>query len=85
MVRKSTGASYPAVSDRIILESKIPLPPIAEQKRIAAILDKAEEIRSQRRQALEQLDAIEQSIFLEMFGDPLTNRNRLRGNEAMRI
>jgi type I restriction enzyme, S subunit len=71
MVRKSTGASYPAVSDRIVLESKIPLPPIAEQKRIAAILDKAEEIRSQRRQALEQLDAIGQSIFLEMFGDPV--------------
>jgi type I restriction enzyme, S subunit len=45
-------------------------PPIAEQKRIAAILDKAEEIRSQRRQALEQLDALTQSIFLEMFGDP---------------
>lgn len=73
MVRKSTGASYPAVSDRIILESKIPLPPIAEQKRIAAILDKAEAIRSQRRQALEQLDVIAQSIFLEMFGDPATN------------
>jgi type I restriction enzyme, S subunit len=73
MVRKSTGASYPAVSDRIILESKIPLPPIAEQKRIAAILDKAEEVRSQRRQALEQLDAIGQSIFLEMFGDPVAN------------
>jgi type I restriction enzyme, S subunit len=73
MVRKATGASYPAVSDRIVLESKIPLPPIAEQKRIAAILDKAEEIRSQRRQALEQLDAIAQSIFLEMFGDPVTN------------
>jgi type I restriction enzyme, S subunit len=52
---------------------KIPLPPITEQKRIAAILDKAEEIRSQRRQALEQLDAIRQSIFLEMFGDPLRN------------
>jgi type I restriction enzyme, S subunit len=73
MVRKATGASYPAVSDRIVLESKIPLPPIAEQKRIAAILDKAEEIRSQRRQSLEQLDAIGQSIFLEMFGDPVRN------------
>jgi len=68
MVRKSTGASYPAVSDRIILESKIPLPPIAQQKRIAAILDRAEELRSLRRQALGALDAIVQSIFIEMFG-----------------
>ncbi|BAU15979.1 restriction modification system DNA specificity subunit (plasmid) [Leptolyngbya sp. NIES-3755] len=52
---------------------KILLPPIAEQKRIAAILDKAEELRSLRRKALGELDAIAQSIFLEMFGDPSTN------------
>jgi type I restriction enzyme, S subunit len=58
---------------KYLKRTKIPLPPIAEQKRIAAILDKAEEIRSQRRQALEQLDAIAQSIFLEMFGDQATN------------
>jgi len=73
MIRKATGASYPAVSDRIVLESKIPIPPIAEQKRIAAILDKAEELRSLRRKALAELDAIVQSIFLEMFGDPVRN------------
>ena len=73
MVRKATGASYPAVSDRIVLESKIPLPLIAEQKRIAAILDKAEELRGLRRKALGELDAISQSIFLEMFGNPVTN------------
>ena len=40
MMRKATGASYPAVSDRIIFESKLPLPPLPEQRRIAAILDK---------------------------------------------
>jgi type I restriction enzyme, S subunit len=73
MVRKATGASYPAVSDRIILESKIPLPPIATQKKIAAILDQAEALRSLRRQSIEQLDALARSVFLEMFGDPVTN------------
>jgi type I restriction enzyme S subunit len=73
MVRKATGASYPAVSDRIVFESRIPLPPIAEQRRIAAILDKAEELRELRRQALRELDAIAQSIFIEMFGDPVSN------------
>jgi len=52
---------------------KVPLPPIAQQKRIAAILDRAEELRGLRRQALGALDAIAQSIFLEMFGDPVTN------------
>ena len=39
MMSKATGANYPAVSDRTIKSSKIPLPPLKEQKRIAAILD----------------------------------------------
>lgn len=70
MVKKATGASYPAVSDRIILDSQIPLPPLPEQRRIAEILDKAEALRAKRRAALVKLDGLAQSIFLEMFGDP---------------
>lgn len=73
MVQKATGASYPAVSDRIIKDSTIPLPPINEQKRIAAILDKADALRAKRRQAIALLDSLTQSIFLEMFGDPVSN------------
>ena len=73
MVRRATGASYPAVSDRIVFESKIPLPPLPEQQRIAEILDKAHALRAKRREALAQLDTLTQSIFLDMFGDPATN------------
>jgi type I restriction enzyme S subunit len=73
MVKKATGASYPAVSDRIIFESTIPLPPLAEQKRIAGILDAADALRAKRRAALAQLDALAQSLFLDLFGDPVTN------------
>ena len=73
MVRRATGASYPAVSDRIVCDSKIPLPPLDEQKRIAKILDKADALRAKRRAALAQLDTLTQSIFLDMFGDPVTN------------
>jgi len=73
MVSKATGASYPAVSDRIIFESSIPLPPLEEQRRIAAILDQAETLRTQRRQALAHLDSLTQSLFLDMFGDPVAN------------
>lgn len=47
---------------------KIPLPPLGEQRRIAAILDKADELRSKRRQAIAHLDALTQSIFHSMFG-----------------
>ncbi len=73
MVRKATGASYPAVSDRIVYESQMPLSPMLEQRRIAAILDKADELRAKRRAALAKLDTLTQSIFLDMFGDPATN------------
>lgn len=76
MVRMATGASYPAVSDRIVLNSKLPLPPLPEQRRIAEILDKADALRAKRRAALAQLDALTQSIFLDMFGDPVTNPKR---------
>lgn len=49
------------------------LPPIAEQRRIAAMLDKADTLRAQRRQALAELDNLAQAMFVEMFGDTVTN------------
>lgn len=73
MIRKATGASYPAVSDWIVKDSLIPLPPLPEQRRIAAILDKADALRAKRRLAIAKLDQLLQSVFLEMFGDPVTN------------
>lgn len=67
MVRKATGASYPAVSDRIVKASAIPISPLDEQRRIAEILDRADAIRAKRRQVLAHLDALVQSIFHDMF------------------
>lgn len=52
---------------------KIPLPPLAEQKRIAAILDKADGIRRKKQEILRLTDELLKSTFLEMFGDPVTN------------
>lgn len=73
MVRKATGASYPAVSDRIVKQSRIPLPRIAEQRQIARVLDQADALRARRRESLALLGSLTESIFLDMFGDPATN------------
>jgi restriction endonuclease S subunit len=51
----------------------VPLPPLDEQRRIAAILDKADALRQKRKHAIALLDGLTQSIFLEMFGDPIHN------------
>lgn len=56
-----------------VAKIRIPLPSLPEQRRIAAILDKADALRTKRREALTQLDRLAQSIFVEMFGDPVTN------------
>lgn len=73
MVKLATGANYPAVSDKTVKNSLIPLPPLEEQKRIVAILDKADAIRRKRHQAIDLTDQLLRSAFLDMFGDPVTN------------
>ncbi|WP_440060811.1 restriction endonuclease subunit S [Pseudomonas syringae] len=52
---------------------EVPLPPLPEQKRIAAILDKADAIRRKRQQAIQLADDFLRAVFLDMFGDPVTN------------
>ena len=70
---KGRGATFKEVSKKIVEDLQISLPPLAEQKRIAGILDAADALRAKRREALAQLDTLIQSTFLDMFGDPVTN------------
>ena len=68
MTGQATGQSYPAVSDKIVKSSEIPLPSLEHQKRIAAILDQADKLRRLRQTAITKLNTLGQSIFYEMFG-----------------
>ncbi|MGQ7244659.1 restriction endonuclease subunit S [Salinicola sp. V024] len=70
---RSSGANLPRLSPKELANFQIPLPLLAEQKRIAAILDAADELRAKRREAIVQLDALLHSTFIDMFGDPVTN------------
>lgn len=71
--RQATGTTRQRISRGNLKKITIPLPPLDEQRRIAAILDRAEELRSNRRAAIALLDQLPQAIYLEMFGDPATN------------
>ncbi|MFH0796969.1 MAG: restriction endonuclease subunit S [Candidatus Omnitrophota bacterium] len=70
---KCHGAIMAGFNSGLLKQLRIPLPPLAEQRRIAEVLDRAEALRAKRRHALAQLDILTQAIFLEMFGDPVTN------------
>ncbi len=67
------GAGLRHVSKGFIEELPLPLLPLSEQRRIAGILDKAAALRALRVAAYSRLDTLTQSIFLDMFGDPVRN------------
>ncbi|THD66441.1 restriction endonuclease subunit S [Robertkochia marina] len=67
------GGTQKFVSLKILRNLTIPLPPIEQQKKIAAILDAADAYRQKTKGLIEKYDALAQSLFLELFGDPATN------------
>lgn len=72
----ATGTTRKRISRKNLGSLEFPLPPLAEQQRIAAILDQANMLRAKRRAALAKLDTLLQSTFLHLFGDPVTNPMR---------
>lgn len=78
LIAQATGGAQPNISQEKVRKINIPLPPLEEQRRIAAILDQADQLRQKRRQAISLLDSLTQSIFLEMFGDPVSNPKGLK-------
>jgi type I restriction enzyme, S subunit len=70
---QGTGSTMIHVTKSAMENRLVPLPPLPEQKRIAAILDTAEAIRRKRQQAIQLADDFLRAVFLDMFGDPVTN------------
>jgi type I restriction enzyme S subunit len=77
VLRRAANSKTGSALTRIVLKDlkrvAIPLPPLAEQRRIAAILDKADAVRRKWRRSLRLLDGFRRSAFLEIFGDPARN------------
>jgi len=72
-VRAGAGGAQPNISATFLKQFKIPLPPLAIQKQIAGVLDKADTLRGQCQQMEQELNTLAQSVFLDMFGDPVKN------------
>ena len=75
---RATGVNLPRLSPKTLASFDVPLPPLPEQQRIAAILDKAYIIRRKREQAIAMADNLLQAAFLQMFGDPVGNPKQWR-------
>jgi type I restriction enzyme S subunit len=71
--RLQRGGTRQALTFDMIASFDIPLPPLPEQRRTAAILDKADTIRRKREEGIRLTEELLRSTFLEMFGDPATN------------
>jgi type I restriction enzyme S subunit len=73
LARRGRGGAQRNINSSILKSIDIPLPPLDEQRRIAAVLDKADALRRHRQESLQLAENLLQSVFLNMFGDPAAN------------
>ena len=74
-ISKTAGAKMPRLGTKALLDKEIPLPPLDEQRRIAATLDKVTDLISKRRQQLDKLDELVKARFVEMFYNSVDSEN----------
>ena len=71
--KNATGSTFKAISSKVVNNTLIPLPPLPVQQSIVAELDEINHLLSLKRKQLETYDKLAQSLFYEMFGDPVEN------------
>lgn len=76
IVKKGKGATVKGITLDVLKALEVPLPPLPIQKQIAAVLEKADNLRQQSQQMEQELNSLAQSVFLDMFGDPKSNPKR---------
>ena len=73
LTRLGTGATFLAIRKSDLEDFQIPLPSLDEQRRIAAVLDKADFLRRQRLESIQLTERLLQAVFIDIFGDPVAN------------
>ncbi|PAU38500.1 hypothetical protein CKF94_09455 [Vibrio coralliilyticus] len=73
IVRQGKGATVKGITVDVLKNLQIPLPPLETQKQIATVLEKADQLRKDCQQMEQELNSLAQSVFIDMFGDPVTN------------
>src|SRR5271157_1152538 len=73
LMQRQVGSAQAVVNTAVLKQCSVPVVPLAEQRRIAAILDKADATRRKREEGIRLTEELLRSTFLEMFGDPETN------------
>ncbi|EKF9485863.1 restriction endonuclease subunit S [Vibrio cholerae] len=84
LYRNSTGSTFPQINKKVIESLKIPLPPLETQKQIAAVLEKADQLRKDCKLLEQELNSLAQSVFIDMFVGkdfPLVNLEDLASNK----
>ncbi|MGL5958789.1 MAG: restriction endonuclease subunit S, partial [Phocaeicola sp.] len=85
LAKYASGATIPHIYFKDYSKENVFLPPISKQQEIAAILDKASELVEKRKAQLAELDTLAESIFYDMFGDPVTNEKGWEKKELGKI
>jgi type I restriction enzyme, S subunit len=83
--RRASGSTVKNLNIEIVKGVEVSLPPLEDQRRIAAILDQADAVRRKRKEAIALTEELLRSAFLEMFGDPVTNPKGWEVTELERV
>lgn len=73
IANKGNGSTFNSIKKIDLENIEIPLPTLTKQKKIAQTLDKAQELITLRKESIKKLDDLAKSLFIDMFGDPVSN------------